>query len=315
MRTEPVWLTTGPCPVDCAEFTDLIEYLGLARETHPVLINPSVTGTSEWPLPGVRQLIVLPLSEGQHLFGWLAAFNHRDDREFGTVETSLLSSVGAILGIHSGNIELYRQQRDFLAGVVRALTSAIDAKDPYTCGHSDRVARVSVRIARELGFDKEQLNTLYLSGLLHDIGKIGIDDQVLRKPDKLTPEEYEHIKTHTVIGHRILRDLKQLDQVLPVVLHHHEKWDGKGYPHGLAGEDIPYMARIVAVADSFDAMASDRPYRKGLTVEKLNGIFMAGAGQQWDARVVDAFFRVRADIQAISTSEQHNVSLDMQHWT
>jgi len=315
VRTEPVWLTTGPCPVDCAEFTSLIEYLGLARETHPVLVNPSVTGTSEWPLPGVRQLIVLPLSEGQHLFGWLAAFNHRDGREFGTVETSLLSSVGAILGIHSGNIELYRQQRDFLAGVVRALTSAIDAKDPYTCGHSDRVARVSVRIARELGFDKEQLNTLYLSGLLHDIGKIGIDDQVLRKPDKLTPEEYEHIKTHTVIGHRILRDLKQLDQVLPVVLHHHEQWDGKGYPHGLAGEDIPLLARIVAVADSFDAMASDRPYRKGMSVEKLNGIFIAGAGQQWDARVVEAFFHARGDIQAIGSSEQPHVSLELPHWT
>jgi putative nucleotidyltransferase with HDIG domain len=315
VRTEPVWLTTGPCPIECDQFTALIEHLGLARETHPVLVNPSVTGTSEWPLPEVRQLIVLPLSEGQHLFGWLAAFNHRDGREFGTVETSLLSSVGAILGIHSGNIELYRQQRDFLAGVVRALTSAIDAKDPYTCGHSDRVARVSVRIAREMGFDKEQLNTLYLSGLLHDIGKIGIDDQVLRKPDKLTAEEYEHIKTHTVIGHRILRDLKQLDQVLPVVLHHHEQWDGKGYPHALAGEDIPLLARIVAVADSFDAMASDRPYRKGMSVEKLNGIFMAGAGQQWDARVVEAFFRARADIQAISGSEQRHISLDMQHWT
>ncbi len=156
---------------------------------------------------------------------------------------------------------------------------------------------------------------MYLSGLLHDIGKIGIDDNVLRKPDRLTPEEFEHIKTHTVIGHRILRDLKQLDQVLPVVLHHHEQWDGNGYPAGLAGEEIPLLARIVAVADSFDAMASDRPYRKGMSLEKLNSILISGAGQQWDARVVEAFFRARADIQAISCSDQRHPEADVQNWT
>lgn len=314
-RTEPAWITCGPCPIGCDEFSRLVEYLGVAGETRPVLANPSITSAEDWPSPDVRQMIVVPLTEGQHVFGWLAAFNHRGGADFGTVETSMLSSVAAILGIHSGNIELYRQQREFLARVVRALTSAIDAKDPYTCGHSDRVARVAVRIARELGLDQETLDTLYLSGLLHDIGKIGIDDQVLRKPDRLTAEEYEHIKTHTIIGHRILRDLKQLDQVLPVVLHHHEQWDGKGYPHGLSGESIPLLARIVAVADSFDAMASDRPYRKGMSVEKLNAILMGGAGQQWDARVVEAFFRARADIQAIASSERQHVSLDPHHWT
>ena len=156
--------------------------------------------------------------------------NHVEGDEFGTVEASLLNSVAAILGIHSGNIELYRQQSELLAGVVRALTSAIDAKDPYTCGHSDRVARVAVRLAQELGCDASTLNTIYLSGLLHDIGKIGIDDSVLRKPGKLTDAEYEHIKRHVEIGHQILRDLKKLDDVLPVVLHHHESWDGAGYP-------------------------------------------------------------------------------------
>ena len=137
------------------------------------------------------------------------------------------------------------------------------------------MANVAVQVGRELAFDKEQLNTLYLSGLLHDIGKIGIDDQVLNKPGTLTPDEFEHIKTHTVIGHRILKDLKQLDQLLPVVLHHHEQWDGGGYPHQLAGEEIPLMARIVAVADAFDAMSSDRPYRPGMSWEKIREIFKA----------------------------------------
>ena len=121
--------------------------------------------------------------------------------------------------------------------VVRALTSAIDAKDPYTCGHSDRVAQVARRLAEELGGDSHMLSRIYLSGLLHDTGKIGIDDTVLRKQGRLTEAEYEHIKTHAEIGHRILAGLKQLDDVLPVVLHHHEQWDGKGYPARAVGRE------------------------------------------------------------------------------
>ena len=180
----------------------------------------------------MRQLIVVPLAAGENLIGWLAAVNHREGEEFGSPEASLLASVAALLGIHAGNLALYRQQAEMLQGVVRALTSAIDAKDPYTCGHSDRVARIAVALAGELGCDRKQLETLYLSGLLHDIGKIGIDDSVLRKPGKLSDAEYEHIKLHPEIGYRILRDLKQLGDVLPVVRHHHEAWNGRGYPSG-----------------------------------------------------------------------------------
>ena len=215
--------------------------------------------------------------------------------------------MGAILGIHSGNIELYRQQSELLAGVVRALTSAIDAKDPYTCGHSDRVARIAVRLAQELGCDQKLVDTIYLSGLLHDIGKIGIDDSVLRKPGKLSEEEYEHIKTHVRIGHRILVDLKKLDEVLPVVLYHHESWDGRGYPRRLTGEEIPLSARIVAVADSLDAMGSDRPYRERMPDEKIDDIFRSGAAKQWDAQVVDALLRARDDIREIMRNEGREV--------
>ncbi len=278
-------------------------------------MNWSTTDAADWQFPAVHQLIVVPLAEGAKVFGWLAAFNHIHGHELGTVEASLLTSVAAILGIHSGNAELYREQADFFAGVVRALTSAIDAKDPYTCGHSNRVARVSVRLAQEMGLHPDQVNTIYLSGLLHDIGKIGIDDTVLRKPGALTPEEYEHIKSHAEIGYRILAGLKQLDEVLPVVLHHHEQWDGKGYPHNLAGEAIPLMARICAVADSFDAMASDRPYRKGMEEQKLDSILRSGAGQQWDAQVIDAFFRARDDIREISRRERENLALDVKQWS
>lgn len=314
-RTEPALLTFGDCPVDNEQFTTLIEHLGPEATKWPVVINRQVTSQEDWPCRQVRQMIAVSLAEGENLFGWLAAFNHVDDAEFGTVEASLLSSVAAILGIHSGNIELYRQQSELLAGIVRALSSAIDAKDPYTCGHSDRVARVAVRLAQELGCDAKTINTIYLSGLLHDIGKIGIDDSVLRKPGKLSSAEYEHIKTHSEIGHRILLDIKKLDDVLPVVLHHHESWDGGGYPGKLESHEIPLSARIVAVADAYDAMGSDRPYRQGMPDEKIDSIFRAGAGQQWDPEVVDAFFRARDDIRRVSRAEQGNAEIAMQQWS
>jgi len=298
-RTEPVLLVHGEKLLGTEQLEVLVDHLGMEATSRPVVVNRSVTEQSDWPLAQVRQAIVVPLSEGDNLFGWLAAVNHRNGGEFGTVEASLMSSVSAMLGIHIGNIELYRQQAELLAGIVRALTSAIDAKDPYTCGHSDRVARIAVRLAQELGISGEALNTIYLSGLLHDIGKIGVNDQVLRKPDRLTEEEYEHIKQHVSIGHRILMDLRKLDGVLPVVLHHHESWDGGGYPKKLAAEEIPLPARIVAVADAYDAMGSDRPYRRGLPEEKIDQIFREGAGKQWDPQVVEAFFRVREQLREI----------------
>ncbi|HVX13735.1 MAG TPA: HD-GYP domain-containing protein [Pirellulales bacterium] len=299
-RSQPVLLTFGDCELTADEFTSLVHELELRPESRPVVLNHVQKENFGWRFPGVRELVIVPVAEGERLFGWLAVINHCGSGEFGTAEGSLLSSVGAMLGIHSGNIDLYRQQADLFVGVVKAMSSAIDAKDPYTRGHSDRVARVAVRLAQELGCDSETIKTIYFSGLLHDIGKIGINEDVLRKPGKLTPEEFEHIKTHVLIGYRILADLRSVSPMLPVVLHHHESWDGSGYPHGLAGEDIPYLARIVAVADSYDAMASDRPYRSGMADERLDEIIRAGAGQQWDANVVKAFFRARDDIRAIS---------------
>jgi putative nucleotidyltransferase with HDIG domain len=314
-REQRTLVTHGACPLTNDELTQFLELTDLTPNSPPFVVNLNVTGAKDWAFPTVRQAIVVPLSDGETIFGWMAAFNHRDDSEFGTVEASLLSSVGAILGIHSGNIKLYRMQEDFTANVVHALTSAIDAKDPYTCGHSDRVARVSVRLAQEMGVDDEELNSLYMAGLLHDIGKIGIDDNVLRKPGQLTPAEYEHIKLHPTLGYNILRNLKPLQHVLPVVRHHHEQWDGKGYPSGLRGKETPLLARIVAVADAFDAMSSDRPYRKGMPADKVGAIFEGGSGTQWDAAVIDAFFAARDDIHAISSEERADLTLNVQQWT
>jgi putative nucleotidyltransferase with HDIG domain len=304
-----VFLTRGDQPLDEKKFKRLIGHLGLDKTARAQIFNAPLPPDLVEEFPGIESFVVAPLMEGANLFGWVAAFGHCTSAEFGTSEASLLASVGALLGIHCGNLALYRQQADMLAGVVRALTSAIDAKDPYTCGHSDRVARIAVALADALGCDQKQLETVYLSGLLHDVGKIGVDDQVLRKPGRLNDAEFEHIKIHTEIGYRILRDLKQLGEVLPVVRHHHEAWNGTGYPAALAGEDIPLLARVVAVADAFDAMSSDRPYRKGMPDAQLDEILRRGAGRQWDARVIDAFFQIRDKIRRIGRPEGEREAL------
>jgi putative nucleotidyltransferase with HDIG domain len=311
----------GDCPLPKEEFAKFIERMGPHVATEPVVLNRGATSSPTWYYPDVREIISVPIREGNRMFGWLIALNHtgagditNSEGEFGTVEACLMASVATILGIHCGNIALYHEQSEFFSSVVRALTSAIDAKDPYTCGHSDRVARLAVCLAQELGCDKDDLNTIYLSGLLHDIGKIGIDDNVLRKPGALTPAEFEHIKTHPELGCRILDGVKQLDKVMPVVRHHHEAWNGAGYPAGLKAEETPFLARIVAVADSIDAMSSDRPYRKGMSDEKLDAILRDGSGKQWDPAIIGAAFQVRDDLRRIGKEERHPLSLDVDNW-
>jgi putative nucleotidyltransferase with HDIG domain len=318
---KPVLIAHGKCPLAEGEFGRFIERLGPRVASEPLVLNRGATGSPTWFYPEIREIISVPIREGNRIFGWLLALNHNgatdktnSEAEFGTVEACLMASVATILGIHCGNIALYHEQSEFFGSVVRALTSAIDAKDPYTCGHSDRVARLAVCLARELGCNKEDLNTIYLSGLLHDIGKIGIDDNVLRKPGPLTAAELEHIKTHPDLGCRILDGVRQLDKVMPVVRHHHEAWNGGGYPSGLKEEETPFLARIVAVADSMDAMSSDRPYRKGMADEQLDTILRSGAGKQWDPRIVEAVFHVREDLRHICRSERKLLSLDVTRW-
>jgi putative nucleotidyltransferase with HDIG domain len=315
----PSELVKGECPLDAAELCDVMERLGKAGR-RPLVLNRSHTSTPTWSYPTVRELASAPIMQGSQLEGWLIAINHTgvaggELSEFGSAELRLLDSVSTILGVHRNNTGLFARQGDLFAASVRALTSAIDAKDPYTHGHSERVARVAVCIGEEMGLDKEQLDTIYLGGLLHDIGKIGIDDQVLNKPGALTPEEYEHIKKHPQLGYDILRGVRQLQKILPIVLHHHESWDGTGYPHGLTGESTPLVARIAAVADAFDAMSSDRPYRQGMEDEKLDAILRDGAGKQWDPAVVDAFFACREKIrQAAADDTIGAVGLDPLQW-
>jgi putative nucleotidyltransferase with HDIG domain len=231
--------------------------------------------------------------------GWLIAVNPLHDRPIGPSDIERMQYVASLIAAQSSNARSYAELKELLFGIIRALTAAIDAKDPYTCGHSERVARIAIRLAEELEMPPQKRSDLYLAGLLHDVGKIGVDDHVLKKTGPLTPEEYRVIQAHVEIGVTILRDLKKLHHILPGVRHHHESLDGSGYPDHLSGEDIPLEARILAVADAFDAMSSDRPYRKRLTPKQIDDIFHNGRGSQWDPRVVDALFACRVELDAI----------------
>ena len=293
------FLVRGEIPFDQLEMAQLITRLEDHDWSRPFVKNDiegTLLGTE---FPGLRSLIVVPIAEGINRAGWILSTNMMGEKFFGTVEAGLLNSIATILGTYLRNLELYQQHNDLLLSFVRSLVSTLDAKDPYTRGHSERVALVARRLGKELGLPEEDLRDIYLSGLLHDIGKIGVDDRILRKPGRLTEEEFKKIQKHPIIGFEIVKELDNLHRVLPGIRNHHESYNGKGYPDGLQGEDIPLMARILAVADGYDAMGSDRPYRGSLSLEKIEEIFQRGSGEQWDAKVIQAYFDAREDILKI----------------
>jgi putative nucleotidyltransferase with HDIG domain len=175
---------------------------------------------------------------------------------------------------------------------IRSLASAIDAKDPYTRGHSERVAALSVEIGRELGLDEVALKSLQFAGILHDIGKIGVPEQVLRKPTKLSAAEVTLVRSHAVVGAEIVEGIDFLKAAEPAIRHHHERWDGGGYPDGLRGDAIPLVARIINAADTWDACTSERPYQRAYSAPEVVAILTTLRGAQIDPSVHDAILRV-----------------------
>ncbi len=184
-----------------------------------------------------------------------------------------------------------KENRDLFVGTVKALAAAIDGKDKYTRGHSERVARISVGIGKELGLEADELETLRISALLHDVGKIAIDDAILKKPAALTDAEFEVMKTHPQQGYKIMSQIPAMKEFLPGMYMHHEMVNGKGYPQGLTDEQIPLQAKIVSVADTFDAMTIDRPYQKGMLLPDALERIKSFVGSRYDAKVVDALVR------------------------
>jgi putative nucleotidyltransferase with HDIG domain len=192
--------------------------------------------------------------------------------------------------------QLIRKQRDLFLDTITVLAQSVELRDEYTGGHTFRVTTYSTLLAEHLGLPPEEIDLIRIGTPLHDIGKIGIDDAILRKPDRLTNEEFEIMKTHTTKGAEILATIPDLHNILPIVRSHHERWDGRGYPDGLAGEAISHLARIVALADAFDAMTSDRPYRKGMSPVIAFTEIEKQLGKQFDPTFGAAFLEIKEQI-------------------
>jgi putative nucleotidyltransferase with HDIG domain len=290
-----------------------VDLLSQVRERHPDIVRMLLTGYTEMTVAvdainrgEIYRLITKPWNDDELRATIRQAFDHADLKD----EIRRLNQVtreqnfklqdmnrnleGKVRDRTKQLAEKHQQLRTAYVQTIKALATAVDAKDTYTRGHSERVGVYASKIARELNAPRDLIERVYISGLLHDVGKIGVRDAVITKPDRLTEEEYEEIKTHPEVGFRILQPVDFLKEVAPCVRHHHEWYDGssRGYPDRLAGDRIPLPSRIILVADTVDAMTSDRPYRKGLSMETVVSEIHKFSGTQFDPTCADAFLRL-----------------------
>ncbi|RKY06681.1 MAG: hypothetical protein DRP56_06965, partial [Planctomycetota bacterium] len=277
----------------------------LAEELHAgkdALIDSTQDGPLKYQWPEtVHNIIAVPLGNAEKMSGCLVATNALDKPDFDTTDIKLFNSVANQCMVFIENNRLFDELKELFIGCLRALTNSIDAKDQYTRGHSERVAFISRWIAEHLGrvrpVSEKLIHHVYLAGLLHDIGKIGIGEEVLRKNGRLTDAEYSVIQSHPRIGASILSGIHQMEDIVPGVLGHHERMDGKGYPQGLKGDEISLIARIVSLADAFDAMTSKRVYRNAMNIQKALDIIEDGIGTQFDEEIVRVF--LDSDVQKL----------------
>ena len=270
---------------------DLLPQLAARVPARPKpLVLSSLEGQA---LPGHTQVLMQPVMRNGKLAGVLILGEKGgDDPQVSSYDIHLLEAAAGYMGAFLDNAVLYADQQAMFMGTLRAMTAAIDAKDRYTRGHSERVAMLSKQLALAAGLGEEVAERLHICGIVHDVGKIGVPELVLGKPGRLTDEEFGFIKLHPEIGHTILKDIPLLEDILPGVMHHHERYDGKGYPSGLSGDNIPLYARIIALADTFDAMSSTRSYRSAMPREKVLAEFTRCAGTQFDPALAAAFLTI-----------------------
>ncbi len=259
--------------------------------------EPMLAGEPEFRFPLLydrkyNSFISVPILIKGKASGVISITDKKEGKEFTKEDLALLTTLASETAISLENAQLLKDTQEVLFSSIEALASAIDAKDPYTHGHSRRVTQYALKIGNFLNLDDEQLEVLRTAGLLHDVGKIGIREDIIAKPSGLTEEEYEQIKNHPSVGANILKPVKKLKEAAKGVIDHHERYDGTGYPRGLAGKKISLSGRILAVADAFDAMTSDRPYRKALDRKQAINELNACSGTQFDSEVVNAFLKV-----------------------
>ncbi len=237
-----------------------------------------------------RNMLCVPLESKGKVMGVLQAIN-KTRGNWDTKEKRLLDTLAHQVAIAVENSLLYQKLKNQFYETVFAMANAVDAKDRYTGGHTKRVAYFSEMIAKYMGLSRDQVEEVRLTAILHDIGKIGIDDKVLKKEAPLDKSEWEHMKLHPELGYKILAGIPSMKKISEGMRFHHERPDGHGYPQGLKGEEIPLIARIISVADTFDAMTSNRPYRKGMEYEVAFAEIVQQRGKQFDEKVVDAFVK------------------------
>lgn len=237
----------------------------------------------------ISSLMCAPLKSKDTMTG-LVRLTSAEPVNYAAEDLKLFTTLAAQAAVQIENAALYRQLKDTFYTMVYTLAETIEKRDPYTGNHTKRVMEYSLALGRTLGLSEQELQRLELAAVLHDIGKIGVPDTVLLKKGPLDDDEFRQIKMHTIYGEEILCRIPQLSGIIPGVRHHHERFDGRGYPDGLKGDDIDIMARIIAVADTFDAMTTDRPYRRGFPFEEAFEELRKNAGSQFDPAVVEAFF-------------------------
>ena len=237
----------------------------------------------------ISSVICVPLEAPEKILGTIYADNVGDAEPFERHELELLTAVGKQAGVAIQRAQFADGMRRLLYGSMSALVASIEAKDEYTRGHSERVTNAAIATGRAMELSKDQLDMLELAGFLHDVGKIGVPESVLGKPAPLTDEEFAIIKQHPRQGYNIVSNIEGAEEIADAVLHHHERWDGNGYPDGLRGEEISLFARILAVADSYDAMNSKRPYRNAMPMLNILNEIKTGADKQFDQKVVEVF--------------------------
>jgi HD-GYP domain-containing protein (c-di-GMP phosphodiesterase class II) len=238
--------------------------------------------------PAIHSLLCVPLRAKNRVVG-VINISSESPVAYSARHLNILQTLASEVAVAFENANLYTRLRETFYSTVRTLAETIERRDTYTGGHTQRVMEYSLGVGEVIGLDYGQLNDLELVAVLHDVGKIGVSDLILLKPDRLTAEEYETMKAHSAIGSEILANIRELRRLVPGIRHHHEHFDGNGYPDGLAGEKIPLLARVVSVADTFDAMTSDRPYRHGLSPERAFRELLRCSGSQFDPLMIRAF--------------------------
>ena len=260
-------------------------------------------GSASVVMHDLRSVMCAPLRSRERVHGFLYTYTESARRRLNRADLQMLTAIGIEAGIALENRRLYDELNYLFLQTIEALANTIDARDGYTGGHSRRVADNAVVTGRSLGLDEKALRALRLGGILHDIGKIGIPDEVLKLAGQFGPDQWQHMRRHPVIGAEILRPIRNMEGVAAVVRHHHERWDGTGYPDGLKGDQIPLGARIVAITDAFDAMTSSRVYRARCSVRDGTEALSAGAGDQFDPKLVPLFI-VALAADRIRTAER-----------